>query len=338
MNDKQLAELLDRYIKGLCTAEEAAVINKWYNKYQHEPDVINSFTNESEHLRRRMLDHVLNQINPDHDKPLVKNTSFINRHWPKLAVAAVLLISLKIFYTNYWVIKEAKNSTAQTEIVNNTKHIIKQVLPDRSIVWLNPEAVVRFPEKFKISSRDISMEGECFFEVTKNPQRPFVIQSKHLVTKVWGTTFKVSDNNTTATAQVTVVTGKVSVSIQGSKAAQTSTRLSAGEVILLPKQKAILKTGQNIFYTDRKADVSDLNIYKHINLLFENARLSMIVAVLKKKFDANIRIENKELDNKVMDADLTGLNLPEVLEVLKASLQLDYEVKEDFILLEKPIF
>ncbi|RYE22931.1 MAG: DUF4974 domain-containing protein [Sphingobacteriaceae bacterium] len=104
-----------------------------------------------------------------------------------------------------------------------------------------------------------------------------------------------------------------------------------------PKQKVLLRTDQNTFYTSRQVDVSNLNIYKHINLLFENAKLSMIVEVLNKKFDANIQVEDKELNNKVMDADLSGLNLPEVLEVLKASLQLDYEMNNDLIVLKKPI-
>ncbi|RYY06476.1 MAG: hypothetical protein EOP43_06240, partial [Sphingobacteriaceae bacterium] len=257
MDNKQLAELLDKYIKGLCTAEEAAVIDRWYDKHQHEPDIINLPGNENEYLKKKMLDQILHQINSNQYKPLVKNTNFIIRYWAKLAAAAVLLVFLKIIYTNYWAVKEATNKIPQIEIANNTKHIIKQVLPDKSIVWLNPKATLKFPKKFKVSSRDIAMDGECFFEVSKNPQRPFIIQSKHLVTKVWGTTFKVSDNNTAATAQVTVVTGKVSVSIQGSKPARTGAGLSVEEVILLPKQKVLLRTDQNTFYTSRQVDVSN---------------------------------------------------------------------------------
>ncbi|RYE26899.1 MAG: FecR family protein [Sphingobacteriaceae bacterium] len=340
MNNKQLAELLDKYVKGSCTAEEATVINNWYDKHNGNPEIIDSLSDKKrELLKVRMLNNVLQQIDSNNNQGYVSKKRFVNSWGIKLAVAAALLIFIKIIYSEY-----RKNSTplklsntqVRKKITNNTSNILKQILPDKSIVWLNPQAKLEFPKNFNKNSRDVIMEGDCFFEVSKNSQRPFVIQSRHLITKVWGTTFKVSDNFNAATAQVTVVTGKVSVSEKSSNSNLADNKLNPNEIILLPKQAIVFKNDNKRFYTSRNADVSDLNMYKHINLIFNNAKLIEIIAVLNKRFGVDIRVEDKTLADKIMDADLTELNLPEVLEVLKASLQLNYEVKSNLIYL-KPI-
>lgn len=176
------------------------------------------------------------------------------------------------------------------------------------------------------------MAGSCFFEVTKNPNRPFIITSEHIVTKVWGTSFRVLDGKDIKNAKVTVVSGKVSVSKKG-EAVQA--KLTAGEVLLYPKEEAVLTDNDTQLITNRQANLSDLKLYDHIDLSFEKAKLTEIVAVLNRKFDTNIKISNKELDNSVMTADLTNLNLPEVLEVLKAAMKLNYEISGDLIILKQ---
>ncbi|RYE21799.1 MAG: FecR family protein [Sphingobacteriaceae bacterium] len=341
MNNKQLAELLDKYVKGLCTADEAAVINNWYDKHKDNPEIIDILSDKKrELLKVRMLNNVLQQIDSDNNQGYVSKKRFVNSWWIKLSVAAALLIFVKIIYSGYRkdsATVKLSNIRIRNKITNNTRNILKQILPDKSIVWLNPQAKLEFPKNFNKNSRDVIMEGECFFEVSKNSQRPFIIQSRHLITKVWGTSFKVSDNFNAATAQVTVVTGKVSVSTKISNSALVGNKLNQSEIILLPKQATVFKYDNKRFYTSRNADVSDLSLYEHINLLFDNEKLVNIVAVLNKKFNTDIRLEDKSLNNQVMDADLSGLNLPEVLEVLKASLQLSYEMSNNVIKLSKPV-
>lgn len=334
MDDNQLSELLDKYVKGLCSPDEAAVINKWYDKHKHQPDILNTLSDEQRILlKSRMLTQVLQQV--DRVNAQTKNEFFFNRWWFKAGIAAVLLVSVKIIYSDYFTESATKPEIRQIEVTNNTRQMLKHVLPDKSIVWLDPKAAITFPQIFSNNARNIAMEGDCFFEVTKNPQRPFIIHSEHLITKVWGTSFKISDKKNIANAQVMVVTGKVSVSHQISQATLAEKKIVSGEVILLPRQKVVFKNENNTFYKTKQADISELNRYTHVNLLFDNEKLVNIVVVLNKKFDAAIRIEDQSLKNQVMDADLSGLNLPEVLEVLKASLQLKYEISNDVIILKK---
>lgn len=63
MNNKQLADLLDKYVKGMCTPDEAAVINNWYDKHKEDPDIVGTLSDKKrEFLKVRLLNNVLYQI------------------------------------------------------------------------------------------------------------------------------------------------------------------------------------------------------------------------------------------------------------------------------------
>ncbi|SEO06320.1 FecR protein [Mucilaginibacter gossypiicola] len=339
MNNDQLSALLDRYFNGTCTPEEKQAIDDWFELHNDKPDYTNTLTaGKKEELKTKMFTAIAEETNfggEVQSKPVIR--PLYNNWWVRVAAAAVVLVFARYLFINKELspAKLTETAVANVIVTNRTKNIVKQLLPDSSIVWLSPQASIRYPKTFLKSSRDISMQGDCFFEVTKNPQRPFIISSEHIVTKVWGTSFRVLDNKGLASAAVTVVTGKVSVSKKGSAAATSGAKLAADEVLLLPKEQAVYNKNTDVLTADRQADISLLNIYKHIDLSFENAKLTEIVKVLNRKFDADIKIQDGALNKAVMTADLTDLNLPEVLEVLKTSMNLNYEISNDLIVLKK---
>ncbi|MDN3580315.1 FecR family protein [Mucilaginibacter flavus] len=339
MNEIQLSELLDRYLNNTCTPEEKEVIDKWFALHQDKPDFTESLdADKRELLKTKMFSAITSEayIEPQVQKNGIIRPLFKNR-WVRVASAAILLLMARFLFTDKISPPVDQPAVAGLYIVfvNHTKNIIKKVLPDSSVVWLNPNTSLFYPKVFQAKSRNVSMNGDCFFEITKNPKRPFIISSQHMVTKVWGTSFRVLDNTDMQAALVTVVTGKVSVSKKGSVAANAGATLSANEVLLMPKQQVVYNTATNQLTANKQANVSALNIYKHIDLSFENARLTEIVKVLNQKFDANIKIKDDRLDKAGMTADLTDLNLPEVLEVLKTSMNLNYEISNDLIILKK---
>ncbi|QEC78544.1 FecR family protein [Mucilaginibacter ginsenosidivorax] len=336
MNEHQLSELLDKYLDGTCTSEEKQAIDNWFELHENEPGFTENLPEDKkEQLKRRMFNAISRRDNVNTPKSVIK--PLYKSRWLKIAAAAVLLVFAKVIIIDTLLApaKFIETAAADMVITNRTKNIIKQLLPDSSVVWLSPEASLSYPKVFRAASRNVTMQGECFFEVTKNARRPFIISSEHIVTKVWGTSFRVLDMKNIATAIVTVITGKVSVSKKGSDADRSGAKLAAGEVMLLPKEEVVYSKNTDLLTASRQADISALNIYKHIDLSFENARLTEIVDVLNRKFDAHIKIQNEVLNKAVMTADLTGLNLPEVLEVLKASMKLNYEVTNDLIVLKK---
>lgn len=334
MNKIQLSELLDKYFNGTCTPEETEAIDQWYKQYDDKSGYTETLSNHNKELLKTKMFSAIRKYSPTTKTAVVR--PIYSRWWMGIAAAAVLLLVVKFVFLDKMLksAERAQLAALNISFTNNTLNIVKQVLPDSSVVWLSPNASLSWPRQFRAKSRDVAMKGDCFFEVTKNPGRPFIINSEHIVTKVWGTSFRVNDSKDIAAAIVTVVTGKVSVSKKGSAAAKAITQFITGEVLLHPKEQIVLKNNEQ-FVETKQADISGLNLYKHIDLSFEHAKLTEIVTVLNKKFDVNIKIRDEELDKAVMTADLTDLNLPEVLEVLKASMKLDYEISNDLIILKR---
>lgn len=344
MTNLELSKLLDRYINGECNDEEIAIINSWYADRESLPDYLNEISDDKQAgLRNRMLSHVLNNMahgSSDsqaytHEERIIP---FFHKWWSRIAAAAVILVIVKLtFFTTINKNQLLSSSESPVEYTNNTHNIMKKMLPDGSVVWLKPHATLTVPTVFKKSSRNISMNGECFFEITKNPSCPFIISSAHIVTKVWGTSFKIVDYKTSIEAEVKVITGKVSVSKKNRNEKNVSAKLSPGEVILMPSQKAVYNHEKETIATDLKSNMQDMDQWKHINLSFENDKLSVIVKELNNKFNTNIQIKGSRLADEQMTADFSGLNLPEVLEVLKASMVIDYEIIGYRITLKKSI-
>ncbi|WP_293306102.1 FecR family protein [Pedobacter sp. UBA5917] len=342
MNKFQLSQLLDRYLKGQCTPEEIAVINQWYEDYQNNPDFIDSLEEQQQVLLKdKMLNSIFikthNHFPPSTTKIAKSNDiAFFQTRWFRAAAVILIFIGAKFVILDPIAQQEVSVQTPlNSEVYNRSKHIIKQVLEDGTIVWLKPNSKLIFPKKFASKARSVSMVGDCFFEVTKNPNRPFIIKSTHLVTKVWGTSFSILDNQEAKEAFVKVLTGKVSVSKKGSEGDKSGAELSAQEIMLKPDQKALFTKANNSLIAENRPDMTDMGIWKQVNLSFDNDKLSEIVKELDRKFNVDIKIEDSTLSEKQMTADLDGLNLAEVLEVLKASMKLNYEINGKMISLNR---
>jgi ferric-dicitrate binding protein FerR (iron transport regulator) len=346
MEEPISVELLERYIKGDCTQEEVALVKKWYRSFEYSNDYVSGLgLAEEKDLEEKIYNHILKNIGAPayEEEPAGRPDRFIFRRWYAIAgVAAAILISI----TSYLLvtyrekkIKEIQLANVSTreiqDVTNNSDQIYKVVLPDNSAVWLKPNSEITFPKTFDSKSRIISISGECFFEVTKNPKRPFIINSRSIITKVWGTSFLVRDNYRSNTAEVSVLTGKVSVSIKTAyNSVQPSLRLEKGDIMLYPHQKAIYLIDQHVLKPIVDNDEGNLQLWKHVNLFFENKPIHEIIPILNSKFHVHIAVKNEKLNHYILNADLTGFNLPDVLQALKKSLNISYKISDSDIELE----
>src|SRR5690606_32905370 len=96
------------------------------------------------------------------------------------------------------------------EIATSIRQVKKIVLPDSSTVWVNALSQLRIPESFGTKSRELFLdEGEAFFEVARNPDKPFVVHSRGIATEVLGTAFNISNYQRLNRIAVDVQHGKV---------------------------------------------------------------------------------------------------------------------------------
>ncbi|SEA89862.1 FecR family protein [Pedobacter hartonius] len=249
--------------------------------------------------------------------------------WP---IAAAIALMMAFF--GYILFQQRSNSVPRMVKISNTeKSIRKEVLPDGTTVWLNPNASLSYPQKFG-KLRKVKMQGEAFFEVTKDHAHPFVITSGRVVTKVWGTSFRIrsvpGENNT----QVSVLSGKVSVTVPSANAgAELSKDRRKKEIFLLPQQEVIYKAADHRLIKSPIPETSDVVIWRKSSLSFENTPLKVIAAELAGFYRVKLDIEGNELQENKLTADFTDKNLADILLLICKSMHSTYSKEKDTITL-----
>jgi transmembrane sensor len=325
-------ELIQKYLNGNCTSDEEVGVLDWYNSFENEPNPYFKLSDDQQkELQKRMLNNIESHIQ--------KHTSRINNiitlkklaYWVS-ASAAVFLIVFGLLFIN----RHKKGSEPQSEqivVINKTKSIYKQVLPDKSIVWLSPDAEIRFKKSF--IKRELTLSGESFFEVTKDKQHPFTIYSGDIITKVWGTSFRIRAPKNSAMADVMVMTGKVSVKIAGKTANTLTASNKADGVMLLPTQTVIYSKAKHQLKTGIITGSSDMRIWQKTDLTFVKEPLKNVIKMLSQKFNVEIILEDGQLGNRLFNADFNDQNLPDIMEMLKKSFDLIYQADGDRFTFQK---
>ncbi|MCF2446452.1 FecR domain-containing protein [Dyadobacter sp. CY345] len=166
---------------------------------------------------------------------------FIN---PLLKIAAVLVLISGLSWFFYSQNLRDKNvAMVNVEMITKTNHADNEMtvlLSDGSVATLMKGGSLRFPNKFEGESRKVYLKGEAFFDVAKNPAKPFLVFANETVTKVLGTSFLIKAVDTESTVMVVVKTGKVSVYPEKDYAtlSEKNDREVAG-VILSPNQQVV---------------------------------------------------------------------------------------------------
>ncbi|MEQ9437900.1 MAG: FecR domain-containing protein [Cyclobacteriaceae bacterium] len=147
------------------------------------------------------------------------------------AIFILFLLGAGLF--SYWVQENPAlilpPPVALIEVNNPSGQRSFHTLADGTEVWLNAESSLKYPEKFSDTLRFIQLDGEAFFAVAKDRQRPFIVEAAGIQTQALGTAFNIHSYPEDDTVQIALLEGKVR--IQSNEQAQTAI-LSPGEVLL----------------------------------------------------------------------------------------------------------
>ncbi|MDB5147496.1 MAG: FecR family protein [Mucilaginibacter sp.] len=339
------AELLEKYFAGTCNEEEMAAIHTWYASFQYAPDDVSVLPeNEQQLFKALMWENIKLNINATENKNVVliqPKRSYLKPiiYWFS-GVAAVLIAVFFVQLRTSPAGTAPKTINDQQQIFTNTTGAIKQIiLSDGSRVWVSPNSTLTYLTTFEKFSRKVSLSGEAFFEVTKDHKRPFSIYTGNVITKVWGTSFRIRAYEGDKTTRVDVVTGKVSVMVAGKGAvkvndSKTIIADSGNGVMLLPNQEAVYdKPTDNLKKNMEIRDVS-IGMWKKASLSFNNTPLRDVFRVLNKSFNVNISSADESINTDNLKADFTNENLPTILEILKKTLNVTYRINGNQFVLE----
>jgi len=254
--------------------------------------------------------------------------------------AAAVLIAVSTF--GLWILKRDKAPDEitvpplqNTEIVyhNSGSESSLLRLGDGSLIILKPDATVKYPKMFSGKTREVSLEGEAFFEVHKNPDQPFLIHSGSMVTRVLGTSFTIRAFAHDKKYQVIVNTGKVLVYRQNLSGAG-----QVAAVTLVPHQQVITDSVQTKLTRDTVS--SKLVLATDIaskEFTFNNTPVVTVIRKLETAYHVNIDYNEEELAGSTFTASLSTLPLDEKIMLICKAINASYDFSNGRIKITKPV-
>lgn len=341
---------MQRYADGNCTEEEKKLVEQWYELLDddHDPAVT---TEEVKDIVDRLWPVIKEKTIPPTTigsaTPRVRRITAALR-WTAAAavVAAIGLGVYRLAWTgSATAATEADYLTPQLSRKVNTRSVPDSVyLADNTLVVLEPGARLHYPDSFALGKREVYLEGNAFFKVTKNPQSPFYVYSNDIVTQVLGTSFFVKTDDVANNMEVSVRTGKVVVYEKRTPQDNRSNMNEPSGVILKPNQKVIYNRNNGHFLTTlvdiplplMLANKQEETVTE-LNFEFEETPLARVLARLEAAYHIEIVIGNEALGKALFSGDIKGQNLFDQLEIICQAVQATYEVRGTRILVKGDI-
>jgi ferric-dicitrate binding protein FerR (iron transport regulator) len=318
-SSKRKSELLEKYLSNSCTPEEFnELINTLKNTQDNEAfdDAMQRYWASTSNE-----DITHHNVNWSRISDKVKNQHSFGKTTSYFKYAASVTIVMGLLAVAF--LKKATvpvNYLTQHTASAKTKSI---VLSDGSKVTLNANSELKYPDRFDVARREVYLKGEAYFEVAHNEKKPFIIHSGKLTTHVLGTSFTVSAYSQNAPMNVTVLTGKVAVKNEDTKALAVLTR----------GQSATSRQGNNKFVLARLDTPEDAIAFTEDKIIFENANLNEVALRLSNKYGVNIKITNPALARQQITAIFQGQSLTGILNAITQLTHSKYLQNENTITL-----
>lgn len=187
-------------------------------------------------------------------------------------------------------------------------------LPDGTIVWLNAASSLKYPVRFEGKQREMSMQGEAYFEVAKN-QRPFIVKSGRQEVEVLGTHFNINSYADEQSIKTTLVEGRVKVS-QASGAAANSVILSPGEHSVMDGNHLDVQ----------KADIENELAWKNDLFNFKDESIESITRKLSRWYDVEFNVEGTPKNLSYVGIVSRSRNISSVLSVIEAAGSVHFKI------------
>lgn len=299
-------ELLYRFFSRSTTLDEEIIIRKWIE--ESEKNRVDFFR------ERKLFDAFL-----IHGTPRKKLS--IDRYlfsWQKMVVVAssvAAIVLLTMIVTTDYLKQSYKNKPNNIVFVPQGQHV-NLILADGTNVWLNAKTKMEYPQNFEAADRRIvKIDGEAYFEVTKNPKKPFIVQTPKGEVEALGTKFYVTAYTNSDKFETALIEGKVKVQTVNNR------------LILSPNNKAVLEKGQLLCQS-----IHDVDVYRWREGLycFNEEDFQKVL----KQFEIYYDVRFIKKDNDIPNSKITGKfrlvdGVDYALRVLQREVKFSYHRDEE---------
>ena len=287
----QIDLIIANFLSGEATPEEADELTHWIekspannrlfeeNKRIWEKSSFYFPTSEIVSDREKIKDQIIQQFSKSEKR--VGLSVWIYR------VAAIL--ALPIMLGIGWYLGSGRNNaeTTMCEVTAPKGQISKCILADGTQIWLNAGTTIKYDPSLKGNFREVKLDGEAYFKVSKNKHKPFLVNTKYAKIKVLGTIFNLKAYSSDNKVETTLEEGCVEFSLNGS---------SAKPVELKPGEQIVFNSSENKL-TKGKVETYLHTAWKDGKFVFKDADLKTIITELERLYDVRIHLQNDSLLN-----------------------------------------
>ena len=312
-----LSTLLQRYFTGSASTKEKQIIDSWdaeasWKKYKEKVN---------DRKMEKACDEVWNNISVQLQFEEKRKTFRLPTYFQRYAAAAAIFILLGggiLFYTQHSITGHNIDIAAQAKTIFQTTNdqIRLVILPDGSRIQMNRGTTFSYAtHAFNRKQREVWLEGEAFFEVAKNKEKPFIIHTGTMQTTVRGTSFNVKAYPQLAENVVSVRSGKVEVSSRNQMLA------------VLTKNKQLTFHSTTKHFQTNDMDWENAAGWMDGKLVLCNANVKELQFRMKQNFNADLTIEGSLLEGVMFNSSFNrGTGLKDILERICALYNVHYEL------------
>lgn len=271
-----------------------------------------------------------------------------------MSVAAAIIFLITFSALVYLFAHQNKTNSepeSYTYIYSPRGQRTRVVLPDNTKVWLNSESSLKYSTNYNSKYREVIAQGEAFFEVTHNPDKPFYVLANEVKVKVYGTSFNIRAFMNEKTIEATLIEGKMSITTQVQNGKEQH------EIFLKPNEKCIItRDTKNVAVNTpnqameeqaaeskhvQKLEVAKLIIQKNIDpieekvwkdgkLVFRDQPFGELAIDLERWYDVKIHFQDEKIKQYKFTGSFDKETINQAMEALKFSSQKSYQYNISF--------
>jgi len=307
--EEQAKELLKKYAAKELDPADVKKVDGWYASLEQSNVHINGDRKAA--IKEEMFAELKKAMAIEPVKRVIKMAILLRIS----SIAAAVFIILGIGIALWLPVRKPVSAEKLFSVATNAWEKKKITLSDGSEIWLNPSSCISYGHRFSALNRTVELtEGEAFFKIAHEEQRPFLVKtSDHITTKVLGTSFRIKSYKARKSIDVTVATGKVAVG----NSQQVFATLIRGQQISYDKE-------------NQSAEVTYTPAPVPVKLVFDNVTLQEAVKELEYAYSIRIDLQNHSLADLKCEATFTTKQQPaEILDILCSLHHLKFKESND---------
>ena len=320
-------ELLDRFFRGLTSPEEDVQLKSWIK----QPDFPQKFSvyyqqcwalapdTMDKAVQNEMFTELLSQIDASsttETKVLKTRNRFLRQIGRYAAVACIILaVGSGAYYAGVKRPADDANTEVTMSVSNGQKADI--ILADGTKVYINSDSRIVYDNTYNKKTRMVSLEGEAYFEVAKDKEKPFIVKANGINVQALGTSFNIHAHKDDKSVAVILISGKVKVDD------------GRHEAYMKPNERLVCNLTNGQFEKSELHPNASYLLWRSNELAFYGESFEEICTMLTRMYNCKFIFKNEKVKQYTYHGIIKNSSLNNVLEYISQAGGINYKIKSD---------